>query len=177
MEATDFNFDPLKIFNYTSGGNPEAEIGVRLDATSTYLNTTSRASKIAFAVPAGTATVDTQLLNIVPAGSVITDVALVFTSAIDLGAAGTLSLAVGSTSGGAEICAAKTVATAGGAVTAGSVQGIGQIPATGGAAFTFVNGAVRYFTANQSLFIRSVVGTNVMAAEAKITAVVNYVTL
>jgi|TARA_R110000824_G_scaffold114900_7_gene265753 hypothetical protein len=177
MEETNYNFDPLKDFEYESGSNPERDLVTRLDATATYLATTARSSRIAFTVPLGTATVDTGFLSMVPAGSVITDVSAVFTSAVDLGAAGTLSLAVGSTSGGAEICAAATVATAGGAVAAGAVQGIGSIPATGGAAFAFVDGAVKYFAADQSLFVRSVVAVNAMAADAKITLVVNYVTL
>ena len=177
MEATNFNFNPLKTFNYTSGGNPDRDLVNRIDATSTFLNTVARASKIGFTVPLGIATADTQLINIVPAGSVITSISLVFTSAADLGGAGTLSFAVGSTTGGAEICTAATVASAGGAVTLGSVQGIDSIPAAGGAALTFVTGAVKYFAADQSLFIRSVVGTNAMAADVTVTAVVDYVTL
>ena len=126
MEETNYNFDPLKDFEYESGSNPERDLVTRLDATATYLATTARSSRIAFTVPLGTATVDTGFLSMVPAGSVITDVSAVFTSAVDL---------------------------------------------------AFVDGAVKYFAADQSLFVRSVVAVNAMAADAKITLVVNYVTL
>ena len=177
MENT-FNLSSAtSAFGFNSGDNPNRDIITRQDATAAFLGESAQASKVAFTVPATVATVNTQFLNIVPAGSVITNVALVFKSAVDLGAAGTLSFAVGSTSGGAEICAAATVASAGGAVTLGSVQGIDSIPAAGGSALTFVTGAVKYFAADQSLFISSVVCVNVLAAPASMTIVVNYVTL
>ena len=177
MENTYELSNPLADFGFNSGDNPNRDIITRADATATFLGSAARASKIPFVVAAGIATVDTQILNVVPAGSVITNVAAVFTSAVDLGAAGTLSLAIGSTSGGAEICAAATVATAGSSVAVGAVQGIGSIPAAGGSAFVFVTGAVKYFAANQSLFVRSVVGVNVLVADVNVTLVVNYATL
>jgi|TARA_R110000765_G_scaffold4214_6_gene13410 hypothetical protein len=168
---------PTAEFGFNSGDNRDRYIIARANATAAYLATTARASKIAFVIPSGTATVDTQILNVIPAESVITDVAAVYTSAVDLGANGTLSLAIGSTSGGAEICSAATVATAGSLVVAGAVQSINSIPAAGGSSFVFVTGAVKYFAATQSLFVRSVVATNAMSVDANITLVVNYVTL
>ena len=91
-------------FGFNSGDNPNRDIITRQDATATFLGQTAKASKIAFTIPAGVATVDTQFLNIVPANSVVTDLKVIFRSAVDFGAGGTLNLAVGTASGGAELC-------------------------------------------------------------------------
>jgi len=73
---------PTAEFGFNSGDNRDRYIIARANATAAYLATTARASKIAFVIPSGTATVDTQILNVIPAESVITDVAAVYTSAV-----------------------------------------------------------------------------------------------
>jgi len=168
-------------FGFNSGDNPNRDIITRADATAAYLATlNSAASKVtstAFTIPVGVATTNFTFPAASPANGVITNISVLFKEDIDLGAGGTLSLTVGSTSGGAEICPLALVDNAGGGVDEGSVQGINQAPSQNGAAFTFTPGGVRYFTADQTLFIQTIVGVNALAASVDAIFVVNYSTI
>jgi hypothetical protein len=128
-------------------------------------------------IPVATGTTDIAFS--MPAGALVTDFGFVVTSVVGGGvAAGTMTVDLGTTAGGAELVAAAVVADGASTIAAGSSQSVlnAVLADASGAAFgDFVNAAVLHSAATRTITARFEQKVGAAGAIGKVFAYVKYI--
>jgi len=192
--------DATATFGFNRGDNPNRDIIIRKNATAEYVTTLDSIvpSSIitVISIPSfDESTIDTPMSTPIPAGSLITGVSLVWTEVTQINfpvppnrfdITSNINFSIGTTTGGAEICAPAKSNVAGRDIVAGAVQSLDSIAVTPfpfegslypAESFTFVNGAVRYFETDQLLFARTVFDNQTLKDPVNVTFIVDYITI
>ena len=160
------------------GRTPMQTVSNRLTDIAVYLSdnvTATKASSIV-TIPVAATTTNTELVNFIPASSLVTSIGVFFTENCDVGAAGILSAGFGPTSGDVSMVASTALNGAGEDITINSFTSTSSKHklTSGGTAIAFAAGSALYFGNESSLFFQTVVSGNVLAATCEVKVVMEY---
>ena len=168
----EFNFEDFP------GRTPNQTISNRLTDIAVYLSDNVAATKASaiVTIPVAAATTNTELVNFIPASSLVTSLGVFFTEVCDVGAAGTLSVGFGPVSADVSIVASTALNGAGEDITINSFTSTSSKHklTSGGTAIAFAAGSALYFGNQSSLFFQTIVGGNVLTSTCEVKVVMEY---
>ncbi len=167
-------------FAYSLGNNPERSIMNRLNTTGIYLRDQVQTTKsTSVTIPVAVDTTDNELVNFIPANSLVTSLGIFFTENVDAGAAGILSVAFGNASADVSIVASTALNAAGEDITINSFTSTSSQHKveTGGNAIALAPGSALWFGNESSLFFQTIVGGNVLGATCQVKIVMDFLTI
>ncbi len=167
-------------FAFSLGMNPERSIMSRLNTTGIYLRDQVQTTKsTSVTIPVAVDTTDNELVNFIPANSLVTSLGIFFTENVDAGAAGILSVAFGNASADVSIVASTALNAAGEDITINSFTSTSSQHKveTGGNAIALAPGSALWFGNESSLFFQTIVGGNVLGATCQVKIVMDFLTI
>ncbi len=171
-------------FAYVNGQNNLNRVSRRLDIIGSFVRNTAACSVVSdiITIPVAATNTDVEVIDsrntkFIPANSILTSVGVFFTEVCDVGASGVLKVGFGPTSGDETITGQTTLNGAGNDITINSFLSTsnGAIGAASGAALKIATGAATYFANASSLFLRTNVSGNVLAATCQIKVVAEFI--
>ena len=169
--------DSTAPFGYVNGDNPLRDVVTRFDANAlTFASTPSSKVSTTIQVPVAAATVNTQLVSFIPAGSLVTSIGIFFTENAQVGASGVLSVGFGNASADVSIVASTGLNAAGSDITINSFTSTSSKHAltASGAAIAFAAGSALYFGNASDLWFQTIVSGNVLDATSEVKIVMEY---
>ncbi len=167
-------------FAFSLGMNPERSIMSRLNTTGIYLRDQVQTTKsTSVTIPVAVDTTDNELVNFIPANSLVTSLGIFFTENVDAGAGGILSVAFGNASADESIVESTALNAAGENITINSFTSTSSKHKveTGGTAIAFSPGSALWFGNESSLFFQTIVGGNVLGATCQVKIVMDFLTI
>ena len=178
--------DAGQSFDYVNGESSFKRIERRLDVIAGFVRNTSVCSVVSdiITIPVATGNNDVEVIDsrntkFIPAQSILTSVGIFFTEVCDVGASGVLKVGFGPTTGDESIVGQTTLNGAGNDITINSFISTsnGAVAAASGTAggLAIKTGAATYFANASSLFLRTNVTGNVLAATCQIKVVAEFI--
>lgn len=171
-------------FAYVNGQNNLNKVSRRLDIIGSFVRNTAACSVVSdiITIPVAATNTDVEVIDsrntkFIPANSILTSVGIFFTEVCDVGASGVLKVGFGPTTGDESIVGQTTLNGGGNDITINSFLSTsnGAIGAASGAALAIKTGAATYFANASSLFLRTNVSGNVLAATCQIKVVAEFI--
>ena len=161
-------------FAYVPGDNPQRNIIQRLDAISNAFYASMVSTTIT--IPAGIAETNNELVNFIPAGSLVTSLGIFFTENVAT-TAGTLAVGFGNASGDASIVASTVLNGAGDNFNINSFTSTSSKHKVevNGSAIEFAAGSELWFGNASSLWFQSIVATGALDTPVDVKVVMEYV--
>ena len=161
-------------FAYVPGDNPQRNIIQRLDAISNAFYASMVSTTIT--IPAGVATTNNELVNFIPAGSLVTSLGIFFTENVAT-TAGTLAVGFGNASGDASIVASTVLNGAGDNFNINSFTSTSskhKVEVSGNA-IEFAAGSQLWFGNQSSLWFQTIVAAGALDTPVDVKVVMEYV--
>ena len=161
-------------FAYVPGDNPQRNIIQRLDAISNAFYASMVSTTIT--IPAGVATTNNELVNFIPAGSLVTSLGIFFTENVAT-TAGTLAVGFGNASGDASIVASTVLNGAGDNFNINSFTSTSSKHKVevNGNAIAFAAGSELWFGNASSLWFQTIVAAGALDTPVDVKVVMEYV--
>ena len=161
-------------FAYVPGDNPQRNIIQRLDAISNAFYASMVSTTIT--IPAGVATTNNELVNFIPAGSLVTSLGIFFTENVAT-TAGTLAVGFGNASGDASIVASTVLNGAGDNFNINSFTSTSSKHKVevNGNAIAFAAGSELWFGNTSSLWFQTIVAAGALDTPVDVKVVMEYV--
>ena len=171
-------------FTYVNGQSDLRRVSRRIDTIGAFVRNTAACSFVSdiITIPVAASNNDVEVIDsrntkFIPANSLVTSIGIFFPELFDVGASGVLKVGFGPTTGDESIVGQTTLNGAGNDVTINSFISTsnGAVAAASGAALVIKSGAATYFANASSLFLRTNVSGNVLAATCQIKVVAEFI--
>jgi len=167
---------PSSTLTFTDGASQLKQIVKKVNHLSSFSSKVTTYKSELVTIPVAATTTNNELSGFIPKTSLVTSLGIFFAEACDVGAAGTVSVAFGTTTGGVDIVASTQINT-----TIDIAQYVypttsnGLLATAGGNALVMDAAAPLYFPSNSSLFFQTIIGSNVLAATCDVKIVMEYI--